>query len=360
MKIFKEIDIAEPIWKFKAIGLAVDDVPMGENVRVTISYISKQTGKQIYPGTYDIEVDKIRTYPVEKVRGNVRVHIVPIADLAKLTIFNTNQNQSNMLFGKDQLGKIIKESEEAKAGNYDNKKMLTPGKYVMTMIAITLSKAKDGNSMVVADFQLDDEHRPIKEFMKIAGPNTDIPREKLVKLFHRGFGYEIQPCQDEAGLMNQLKGFEGKKLAVAVKGKKAAYCFEKDGQDIVMEQTYPEFWYCGLESELGEMSFDESKAIKELTDDDKEKLVRFAEMNGGPYQPKGSSDANSGTTAPQPAPAPANPTPAPVAAAPVSTPEPAPAAPVAETPPAQPIEQEAPAAPAAEQPKAGGDDDFPF
>ena len=353
MKIFKEIDIAEPIWKFKAVGLAVDDVPMGENVRVTISYKSKRDGRLVYPGNYEIEVDKIRKYPIEKVRGNVRVHIVPIADLAKLTIFNTNQNQTNMLFGKDQLGKIIKESTEAKAGNYDNKKMLAPGKYVMTMIAITLSKAKDGNPMIVADFQYDEDHRPIKEFMKIAGPNTDIPREKLVKLLHRGFGYEIQPCQDEAGLMNQIKAYEGKKLAVAVKGKKAAYCFEKDGNDIVMEQTYPEFWYCGLEAELESMSFDPEKSIKQLTDEDKEKLVRFAEMNGGPYVAKKKEES---TTAP----AAANPTPAPVAAAPVSTPEPAPAAPVAETPPAQPIEQEAPAAPAAEQPKAEGDDDFPF
>ena len=348
MKIFKEIDIAEPIWKFKAVGLAVDDVPMGENVRVTISYISKQTGKQIYPGEYDIEVDKIRTYPIEKVRGNVRVHIVPIADLAKLTIFNTNQNQSNMLFGKDQLGKIIKESEEAKAGNYDNKKMLAPGKYVMTMAAISLAKAKDGNPMVVVDFEADEDHRQIKEFMKIAGPNTDIPREKLVKLFHRGFGYEIQPCQDEAGLMNQLKGFEGKKLSVAVKGRKAAYCFEKDGQDIVMEQTYPEFWYCGLEAEVGEMSFDESKSIKELTDDDKEKLVRFAEMNGGPYEQKAKTESAKEQKATAPAPK----------AVKAPKPEPVNADPVVEEQSTQAIEAEAPKEPTTESEE--GDDDFPF
>jgi hypothetical protein len=228
VKVFKDIDIAEPIWKSKSVGLAVDDVPLGQNVKVTISYKSKRTGKLSYPGEYVVEADKVKTYPAEKIpKSGVVVHIVPIADLAKLSVFNNNLKPTNMLFGQNELGKIIKESEDAKAGNFDNKKMITPGKYLLTLIAVTLENAKsDGNPMIVAEFQLDEDHRTIKEFMKIAGPNTDIPRQKLVKLFHRGFGYEIQPCQDEAGLMNQIKKFEGKKLSVAVKGIKKAYCFQ--------------------------------------------------------------------------------------------------------------------------------------
>jgi hypothetical protein len=288
MEVFKEIDIAEPIWKTKSVGLAVDDVPLGQNVKVTISYKRKKDGELAYPGEYIIEADKIRTYPAEFVRGNIKVHIVPISDLAKLTIFNSKQKTESMLFNSDQLGKIIKESEDAKNGNFENKKLIEPGKHIMSLLGITLEHAKsDGNPMVVAEFQLDEEHRTIKEFFKLAGENTDIPREKLVKLFHRGFGYEIQPCKTEADLLNQLKKFAGKQLTVAVKGRKKAYAFQdKEGKDVVMEQTYPEYWYCGTTAEFEDFYIDMSKSIVELSPDDKQKLVAFAELNGGPYIPK--------------------------------------------------------------------------
>lgn len=288
-KYAKEIDIAEPIWKDRSVGLAVDDVPLGQNVKVTISYRKKGTGELAFPGDFEMNVDKIRTYPQGKVGPGIRVYYVPIKDLTKTTIFNNNQKQSTMLFGSQELGKIIKESEEAKSngGNFDNKKFIEPGKHLMTVENITLENAKsDGNPMVVVEFKKDDDHRTIKEFMKIAGPNTDIPREKLVRLFHRGFNYSIQPCNTEKDLIDQLIKFKGKTLTVAIKGRKQAYSFEKDGQDIVMETIRPEFWYAGMTSEFDDFYIDMDKSIVELTQEDKEKLVRFAEINGGPYVPK--------------------------------------------------------------------------
>jgi len=373
MEEIKHIDIAEPIWKNRSVGLAVDDVPMGQNVKVTISYRSKKDGRLSFPGEHVILVDEIRKYPVEVVRGNIRVHIVPIKDLAKLTVFNTNnQKPQSMLFGSNELSKIIKESEEAKAGNFENKEMIAPGKYIMTLEEIKLEHAKsDNNPMIVAEFKLDDDHRTIKEFMKIAGPNTDIPREKLVKLFHRGFGYAIQPSKTEADLINQLVKFKGKTLTVAVKGHKKAYAFQdKDKKDIVMEQTYPEFWYCGSTSEFEDFYIDMSKSIKELSSEDKARLVAFAEINGGPYVPKAkpakAEATGTDSSAPAAAPAPAVGT---EAKEPVKIEEvPAKEAPVAPAPteaaPAQTEQEKAPQqeAPAAEAPteEKGEDDDFPF
>lgn len=291
MDVFKHIDIAEPIWKTKSVGLAIDDVPIGQNIKITISYISKTSGNKVYPGEYIVEADKIRQYPTQDVK-NVRVYIVPINELAKLTVFN-NQKPNNMLFNSNELGKIIKESEEAKSVGFENKKFITPGKHILTLKSVTLEYAKsDNNPMIVAEFELDEGHNTIKEYMKIAGPNTDIPRQKLVKLFYRGFNYEIQPCNTEADLINQLIKFNGKKLTVVVRGSKKAYSFSKDGVDIVMEQVYPEFWYCGLTSEFDDLFFDESKLIKDLSNEDKEKLVRFAEINGGAYIPKSHQQNN--------------------------------------------------------------------
>ena len=377
MQAFKEIDIAEPIWKTRSVGLAVDDVPMSQIVKITISY-KRKDGSQLYPGEYLVDVDNIRKYPVETVRGNIRVHIVPIKDLANLKVNNNPKNQSPMLFGSDELNKIVKESEEAKAGNFENKKMIEPGKHLLTLVEIELTKTKtDQMPMVVAEFQLDEDHRTIKEFFKIAGPNTDIPREKLVKMFHRGFNYAIQPAKTEADLMNQLTQFKGKQLAVAVRGRKKAYAFQtKEGKDVVMEQTYPEYWYAATAAEFDDLTVDLTKAILEPTPEDKQKLLAFAELNGGPYVPKSqqteqptsqpASDAGANTAAP----ATGNATPAPQKIEEVPAKE-APAEAVAPAQPQQeaaaPQQEVAPEAPAAgndasapAENNGGGDDNFPF
>lgn len=364
MEVFKDIDIAEPIWKTKSVGLAVDDVPMGQNVRVTILYISKTTGKQTYPGEYIVEVDKVRTYPVQVVR-RMNVHVVPIADLAKLTVFN-NQKSNNMLFTSNDLAPIIKASEDSKVGGFENKESIIPGKHLLTVKDITLQNAKsDQMPMVVVEFELDEGHRTIKEFMKISGAGSDIPRQKLVTLFHRGFGYAIQPCNTEADLMSQLLKFKDKKLTVVVNGQRKAYCFQdKEGKDVVMETIYPGFWYCGTVTEFQDITFNEANLIKDLSDDDKEKLVAFAEMNGGPYIPKGSQNTAAATSAPVAAPVPEQ------ASTAVATPvaqkiEEVPAKPVPDAEsPAPAVQQEAvPAQPATETPTApaaNDSDDFPF
>ena len=371
MTHIKEIDIAEPIWKTRSVGLAVDDVPLGQMVRITISYIKKD-GKALYPAPYLMLVDHIRKYPRQKVRGNVFVHVVPIESLAKSTVFTNNKNKQPMLFDQKSLQGIIDKSEEQKNQSFDNKKLIEPGKHKMTMIDIQLTKAKDQNPMIVAEFSLDDDHRTVKDFYKLSGHNTDIPREKLVKLFHRGFGYAIKPCQTEKDLIDQLVKFKGKQLTVAIKGKKTAYSFEKDGKPIVMESMFPEFWYCGSAEEFDEFHIDMAKAMTELSPEDKQKLVAFAELNGGPYVPTAKTEATAEAVAPVAE------TVAPVETAPVAT---APAAEVAqpienvaaEAPKveAAPVEQ-APAAttpePKAETPPpatdaapaAEGGDDFPF
>lgn len=338
----KHIDIAEPIWKTRSVGLAVDDVPMGEDVKVTISYRKKGDGSLLYPGEYNMSVDKIRTYPREKVRGNVMVHLVPIADLAKEHVFN-NSNQNNMLFDSKTIGDFVKKSEEEKQGSYDNKKLVEPGKHIMTMVGVELSYSKkDKNPMIVVELQLDEEHRTIKEFFKIQGPNTDIPREKLIRLFHRGFGYALQPCNTEKDLIDQLLKFKGKQLTIAVRGRKSAYSFQKDGKDIVMETMMPELWYAGTTAEYDDFYIDMDKAVIDLSDEDKDKLIAFAELNGGPYVPQARTESTSAPAA-QPSPA-AEPAPQ-VPPAPVEEPK-------AETP--------APEASAPESSDGDDDDDFLF
>ncbi len=280
-----KIDIVEPIWKSpRSIGLNVKDIPLGEKIEVSISYKNKN-GKLLYPGNWIVSADLVRTYPTKSVRSGIKVHIVPITDLNKLSI---NQNIKQMLFDKKSLDKIITASEEASFSS--SKKNIEPGKHLLTVVNITLDHSKkDGNPMIVMEFEKDEEHRTFKEFFKIAGPNTDIPREKLVKVFHRGFGYSIQPCKDEQGLIDQLVPFKEKQLSVAVKGRKKIISYEKDGKAELLEVTDPQFWYCGTASDFDSLTFDATKAITDLTDDDKDKLIKFAELQGDGPKPEAES-----------------------------------------------------------------------
>ena len=275
-----KIDIKEPIWKNpRSVGLHVTDIPLGENVEVSISYRNKN-GELLWPDSWTISADTIKRYPSKAVRSGIILNLVPIDDLynldKKVNTIN-NQNIKPMLFDKKSLDKIITASAEASKGN--NLKKIEPGKHILSVKGIELSHAKsDGNPMIVVEFEKDEDHRSFKEFFKIAGPNTDIPREKLVKLFHRGFGYQIQPCKDEKGLIDQLTAFEGKELTVAVKGRKKVFSAQKDGKDELIETTEPVYWYCGTKSEYDDFYIDLAKAVVELSDEDKEKLIKFAEL----------------------------------------------------------------------------------
>jgi len=277
------IDIKEPIWKSpRSVGLNVVDIPLGEKVEVSISYRNKD-GKLLWPDNWVISADEVKRYPSKAVRSGIILNLVPIEDLNKLNI--KPQKIVSMLFDKKSLDKIITASEENKGGS--NKKNVEPGKHILTLSSIKLDHSKkDGNPMIVIELTKDDEHRPFKEFFKIAGPNTDIPREKLVRLFHRGFGYSIQACKDEQGLIDQLVKFQGKQLTVAVKGRKKVISYEKDGQDQLLEVIDPQFWYCGTAKEYAEMKVDLAKAITDLTDEDKDKLIKFSELNATEATPE--------------------------------------------------------------------------
>ncbi len=78
------IDIKEPIWKSpRSVGLHVTDIPLGENVEVSISYRNKD-GKLLWPDSWVISADTVKRYPSKAVRSGIVLNLVPIEDLNKL------------------------------------------------------------------------------------------------------------------------------------------------------------------------------------------------------------------------------------------------------------------------------------
>jgi len=73
-----QLNIREPIWKTRSIGIR-DSLKFQGEIAIKIAYKDK-AGNKVYPGTYLIKGDKLRDYPIQKVRG-LSLRIVPIREL---------------------------------------------------------------------------------------------------------------------------------------------------------------------------------------------------------------------------------------------------------------------------------------
>jgi hypothetical protein len=78
----KTIHIGTPIWYNRSVGLNIKDMSPDEEVIIEIMYVEKKTGTRAYPDTYKMLVKDIMKYPVQGLKQNTTVHIVPISSLS--------------------------------------------------------------------------------------------------------------------------------------------------------------------------------------------------------------------------------------------------------------------------------------
>ena len=76
----KTLTIKEPIWATKSVGIA--DYRLTDDLLVDISYKDK-SGNVLFPGKFLVKKDIAKTYPIQKLKGNLNLHIIPINDLMK-------------------------------------------------------------------------------------------------------------------------------------------------------------------------------------------------------------------------------------------------------------------------------------
>ena len=258
----KEINIREPIWKSRSVGLNVSDCNPETVVEITIDYKNKE-GKLLWPKPFEMLARDIFGYPTQHVRG-VTVHIVPINKLVRSSI---NNQKEKIMFDKKTIEASINKSKEQRGSG---KKALQPGKHMLTLIACEEKAARDGNPMVVVHVgEVDGETKPIKETFKLDGPNTEGIKDKFIRFFHRSFDHEMKPAKDMKALMTQIKKFEGKEFGVVIRGKKKL--IEDNGS--LKEIQIPEMWYTCSKGGFDEMGVDNSKLIVELDQQDKARLV---------------------------------------------------------------------------------------
>jgi hypothetical protein len=74
-----KVDIKKPIWNNRKVGIADFRVKSNRDIHMTISY-KGEDGNLLYPYTYVMNSEKIRTYPTMDIRNNIKLYVVPISD----------------------------------------------------------------------------------------------------------------------------------------------------------------------------------------------------------------------------------------------------------------------------------------
>lgn len=281
--MIRHIEIMEPIWKTKSVGVNLTECNPDDVIHLTIAY-KNASGVLLYPYTYVLSANEINKYPIRyKGNGRVPLHDVPIKDFRILNGYDNNQqsvnqsiinqsNQSNMLFGANEIKKLVEENKER--SGVDNRVKIPMGENVLTIMEITAAEDKNKNVRVVIELMKDENHKNIKEGFKVTGDNSSIDKSRLLDFFHRGFNYIIQPCNDESDLIKQLKQFVGKKIKAAVKHEKGIYT-TKEGENMIVR--YPRVWYVTNAND-NNFKVDVSKCLKELSKKDMERVMALKDM----------------------------------------------------------------------------------
>ena len=89
----KTIQIAEPIWHNRSVGLNVENMNPDEEVFIEIMYEEKKSGRRVYPDTYKMLVQDIMKYPTQTLKHKIKVYLVPISSLVAI---KKEKNDSQM------------------------------------------------------------------------------------------------------------------------------------------------------------------------------------------------------------------------------------------------------------------------
>ena len=77
-----KIYIQSPVWHSRAVG--VDNKKIKDDLLIEILY-KNASGEREYPGIYYVPKVKALDYPIQKIDGGVKLHLIPIDDLQRLT-----------------------------------------------------------------------------------------------------------------------------------------------------------------------------------------------------------------------------------------------------------------------------------
>lgn len=80
----KTLKIRSPIFSSMSIGIA--SFRVSGDLKIQILY-KRKDGSRMFPNDYFMKKEKIITYPIKILNNNIRLYIIPIADL---TIINEN------------------------------------------------------------------------------------------------------------------------------------------------------------------------------------------------------------------------------------------------------------------------------
>lgn len=187
---------------------------------------------------------------------------------------------------------LLDEAEKSRldaTGGVDlSKPQLKPGAYLLALRDVKAVNKKYGNNdtmtvvcnVNVSDMSNENFRDILYTFTMLNTEKPDnekIGRSMLVGFLDRAFGYQLQPCNSEADLVNQIARFKGKPFQAAVREREFLSKGKAGGPAWVLN-TVSEIWYTGSENEEN-FTVDPTKLKKELNAADKEKFATAMSMS---------------------------------------------------------------------------------
>lgn len=199
------------------------------------------------------------------------------------------------LLSKDTINKIKAEDKERSEKFGDKRPNITPGEHILILSDVAIENTKKDNfPMLVLSLSKNEETRLLKENYMIGGGDSDnskkaveIGLQKIVLFLVNAFGYEIQECETQMDIFNQVNKFKGKTFKAAVKIEEKLYTFTPEGKEPEMViQKFPKLWYTGKIDDTG-FKVNLDKTVVELSTEDKYKYIQFtkAKIASEPKQP---------------------------------------------------------------------------
>lgn len=278
----KLIDVAEPIWKDRSIGLFIEDIGPDDFVEITISYKNKR-GKLLYPDIYfekasDIVNKTIKIYN----KNNLLIRAVKIKDLKLKNTIMAKKASTGSFISNESLNKIREDVNTFK-------KSIPSGANELKLSTVELKKSSKGDNQLAIEFVKSEDYYPLRVLLTFSQAAMDVATKKSVEIIERGFGGKLQPCDSIEDLADQLKQYINKQLMVAVRRKAQLKDTDKHGTVIV---EYPDFWYCDNIINRSTFKVDHTKISVGLSEKDMERYNKIIELTGSAPKRLGEDNQN--------------------------------------------------------------------
>lgn len=303
----KQLEINEPIWSTRSIGIAVKDYANEDVVEITISTTRKSgpdAGKPVYPGKYYIRMGRALKEGTYQKRRGVELVVVPIANLSPRPEDEFPVVHMGSIWNKQDRAEVNKKAREEanERRGFDDRERIPPGVMMLTIGEVKgeawtwkkhADKATHGEverlDIMVEPFDAvsKEKYRPIRMDFNInkeghcgfSDRAIEVGLSKLATFFQDAFGLEgIPDASNLQDLVRKVKSYCGKPFQAAIQHEEDI--FETDEGEVKFFAR-PRVYYVGAHDDSSFTGPSEAKKFIRLKGKKAEMWKRQQQINEG-------------------------------------------------------------------------------